>query len=113
VAVDRQYIYWVGDPRDIGRANLDGSDVNPSFMTLVDATWVAVNDQHIYWVNSADVAIGRANLVGSQVNRSFITLPEGSSPNAVAVNGQHIYWSDVAGVLATFRCRNERQQGHG
>jgi virginiamycin B lyase len=99
VAVDRQYIYWTGDPSVIGRANLDGSDVNPNFMTLVCADWVAVNDQHIYWVNPCDVAIGRANLDGSQVNRSFITLPEGSSPFAVAVNGQHIYWSAVPGTL--------------
>src|SRR5262245_2658202 len=99
VAVDRQYIYWVGDIGDIGRANLDGSDVNPSFMTLVTASWVAVDDQHIYWTNDPNGAIGRANLDGSQVNRSFIALPPGSSPSAVAVNGQHIYWTDVPGVL--------------
>src|SRR5262245_53934382 len=91
VAVDRQHIYWAGD-QGIGRANLDGSDANPSFITSpgFSARAVAVDDQHIYWVGV--IALGRANLDGSDVNETFITAV--NLPAGVAVNSQDIYWSN-------------------
>jgi hypothetical protein len=44
-------MYWTGVP-GIGRANLDGSDANPSFITLGGGTGevvLTVDGQHIYW----------------------------------------------------------------
>src|SRR5918994_984144 len=85
LAVDGQHVYWTnsdfgaaafGRPPNlasaIGRANLDGSGVDPRFITgAIELTGVAVGAAHIHWFNGAD-AIGRANLDGSGVDQSFI-----------------------------------------
>jgi hypothetical protein len=92
VAVDDQHVYWTTGST-IGRANLDGSAPDPSFIAGADAPrGVAVDDQHVYWANYS-VGIGRANLDGSAPNPSFIA---GDSPYAVAVDGQHVYWVNYA-----------------
>jgi virginiamycin B lyase len=61
------YVYWTNYNGDSsGRANLDGSDVNQSFITgATTPTAVAVHGKHIYWANLT--TIGRANLDGSDV----------------------------------------------
>jgi hypothetical protein len=79
------YIYWgnVGG-RAIGRANLDGSGVNQSFISGASSSvGVAVDSQHVYWANSFGT-IGRTSLDGSGANGSFITGL--ASPYGVAVN---------------------------
>jgi DNA-binding beta-propeller fold protein YncE len=94
------FVYWAedagGDTKTISRANLSGTGVDRSFIT-VGATpdGVAVNASHIYWVNNFTGAIGRASLDGSHVRRSFITT---GSPGGfgVAVDGTHIYWAQNA-----------------
>ena len=53
---------------------------------------MAVDGQHIYWVNSLRGTIGRANLDGTDVDENFIIgahLPAG-----VAVDGRHVYWTN-------------------
>ena len=61
----------------IGRANLDGTRRQPSFITGTGRPYagIAVDAKHIYWANwSAPVRpIGRANLDGTGVDQSFIT----------------------------------------
>ena len=81
----------------IGRANVDGSGVVPSFIPGVSVSSLAVGGGHIYWANPG--AIGRANLDGSGVKPSFLTVPVPrqhggivSGPWSVAVNAGHIYW---------------------
>jgi virginiamycin B lyase len=81
------YIYWVNSATgSIGRANLDGTDVNQNFITGLagpSVGGVAVDpgrydyygnlvptDTHIYWTNG--YGIGRANPDGSEVNVNFI-----------------------------------------
>jgi hypothetical protein len=80
------YIYWVNaDTGSIGRANLDGTDVNQNFIPQAGASGgVAVDpgrydwwdlslvptDTHIYWTTG--YGIGRANLDGTDVNVNFI-----------------------------------------
>jgi streptogramin lyase len=74
VAVDAGHIYWARlTTGAIGRANLDGTDVNQSFITGTDSFGVAVDADHIYWANSNTGTIGRANLDGTGANQSFIT----------------------------------------
>jgi virginiamycin B lyase len=85
------YVYWTNDDDTMGRANLDGTGANQSFITGVGfATGMAVDRQHVYWSNNYAGTIGRANLDGTSVNRSFIT--SGGGPIGVAVDGHHLYW---------------------
>ena len=45
------FVYWTnGFSRTIGRANLDGTGANQSFITGADNRYgVAVDGQHVYW----------------------------------------------------------------
>jgi hypothetical protein len=84
------FIYWANGSA-IGRANNDGSGVNPSFITgQRDPCGPAVDGQHIYWANQSGGSIGRANLDGSGVNPNFIT--GALLPCGVALEGNHIWW---------------------
>ena len=74
MAVDGQHIYWTNDNgTTIGRANLDGTGVDQSFITGTDPIGVAVDGHYVYWTNATAGTIGRANLDGTGVNQSFIT----------------------------------------
>jgi virginiamycin B lyase len=90
------YVYWTNAPGQIGRANLDGSGANQSFITGANVPiGVAVDGQHVYWANEADNSIGRANLDGSGADQGVIT--GASNPFGVAVDGQHVYWTNNVG----------------
>jgi virginiamycin B lyase len=86
------FIYWSNiDTGRVGRANVDGTSVNQSFISGAHSiAGVAVDSKHVYWANSATGTIGRANLNGTDVDQSFISGASG--PYGVAVDGQHIYW---------------------
>ena len=88
------YVYWTNSASNsIGRANLDGSSVNQSFISVSIPTGVAVDASHIFWTESlGSNQIGRANLDGSGVNESFIT--GAFNPAGVAVNGAYVYWAN-------------------
>ena len=60
------FVYWANNlGTTIGRANLDGSNANQSFITGASSpVGVAVDDAHIYWVNGGTDTIGRADLDG-------------------------------------------------
>lgn len=87
------YVYFATDfGGAIGRADLNGSNVNLNFITGVgDVEGIAVDGEHIYWTNRSPGTIGRANLDGTNVEQSFIS--GASSPIGVAVDGQHVYWA--------------------
>jgi hypothetical protein len=99
VAVDGAHIYWTNPfpvANTIGRANLDGSGVDQSFIGGVSGPAdVAVDGAHVYWTNLNEQTntgtIGRANLVGTGVDNDFI--PGLSGPVGIAVDGAHIYWT--------------------
>jgi len=91
-------IYWgnVGT-YTIGRANLNGQNVNQSFINGTRSTTpfgMAVDSRHIYWASNQNHTIGRADLDGQNVNQSFIA----NVPYAywVAVDSRYIYWTDAA-----------------
>src|SRR5262249_44265406 len=69
------FLYWadVGN-NTIGRANIDGSAPNQSFINtgLNAPAGVAVDGAHVYWTNNG--TIGRANVDGSGVNQRFMDL---------------------------------------
>jgi hypothetical protein len=87
------YIYWSSATR-IGRANLDGSGVNPAFITGISPFSVAVDGAHIYWTDHDAGAIGRANLDGTGVNPTFIVGAH--DPIGVTSDGSHVYWANHA-----------------
>ena len=86
---------------EIGRANLDGSEVEPALIaTNPNAVTldVAVDAGHVYWSWAVDDghgayegSIGRAKLDGTDVEPKFIS---GVGYGAIAVGAEHIYWSD-------------------
>ena len=95
------FVYWAttGSPTTgttIGRANLNGTGANQSFITGASRpTGVAVDGAHIYWSNFASGTIGRANLNGTAVNQSFITGADANDPDGVAVDDAHVYWANL------------------
>jgi hypothetical protein len=106
------FVYWAnnsvsGSPANsIGRANLDGTGANQSFITgASNPAGVAVDGAHVYWANfgsGAGNTIGRANLDGTGANQSFITTAAGiTNPCMVAVNGTHVFWANNNGFVNT------------
>jgi len=100
IALDHRYLYFGaarGLAASIGRANLDGTGVNSSFIPLASAAGpvdLAVDGQHIYWIEKSDDSVGRANLDGSDPDPRFITGL--GYLTGLAVDGHHIYWTDLA-----------------
>jgi sugar lactone lactonase YvrE len=86
------FVYWTDlSTRTIGRANLDGTGANQSFIAS-PAYGIAVDAAHVYWANFNTGAIGRANLDGTGATPSFII--GASFPLGVAVDAGHIYWTN-------------------
>jgi sugar lactone lactonase YvrE len=80
-------------PAAIERADLDGTSVVPSFLPA-RASGIAVDGEHLYWVDLDKSTIARAKLNGTQAEDEFITAT--SNPKNVAVDGDHIYWTNAA-----------------
>jgi hypothetical protein len=102
LAVDGRYLYWANndpyasdpaDPPGIGRARLDGSDVQPNFITATlqgfpsNIQGVAVDDQHVYWTDCCG-NIGVADLDGTQVNTQ---LTRDISPGQLALDSYVLF----------------------
>ena len=97
MTVDTNYIYWSGanggSATTIARANLDGTGINPTFITGArNPCGVAVKSAYIYWAGDVGSSIGRANINGSGVNQNFIAT--GTGVCGVAVTKNHIYWAN-------------------
>ncbi len=93
------FIYWTNVPTNtIGRANLDGTGVDQSFITgATEPAGLAVDARYLFWANND--AIGRANLFGTDVDQGVIT--DSGSQFGVAVAGQYVYWTrSDAGAIA-------------
>src|SRR5262249_35810437 len=103
------HLYWANDTPGrgtIGRARLDGTGVEQSFVSGTGRRpcGVGLDRKHIYWgearggkVGSSDKggAIGRANRDGSGVNATFIPTPAHHGCG-VAIAGSHIHWTSWA-----------------
>jgi hypothetical protein len=85
LALDSNYIYWADiSHNSIGRAELDGQNVNLTFIPGCSLPrGVAVDRSHVYWANDGN-SIGQADLDGQNVNQSFI--PNCPSPFGIAVD---------------------------
>ena len=90
IAVGDSYIFWANPSGNaIGRANIDGSSPNATFITgASQPRAVAVTSTHVYWTNSGNRTIGRAALDGSDKNVAFISTgaQAGKDLNSLAVS---------------------------
>lgn len=95
-------LYWTtgGTPEAIGRAELDGGGVDPTFIDFeeeeIEPSGVAIDSEYIYWTSFDGGAIGRARLDGSEIDPSFITLPAGTEVLGITVDSEHLYWANSA-----------------
>jgi len=91
------YVYWThrggGTGTTLGRANLDGTGANESFIAGAKGpVGIAVDGSYVYWANTFSTTIGRAKLDGTGPNQSFIT--GATNPCGVAVDGSYVYWAN-------------------
>ena len=106
LVVDADHIYWVdGLRRAIGRASLDGSQVDRTFIPWTGGnapSGLAVDAGHIYWTDAASREIGRAALDGSDADPYFMYAysPTADGPSGIAVAGGRIYWSAGPAIFA-------------
>jgi hypothetical protein len=90
IAVDGSHIYWGNTNSqtgtvEIGRANLDGSDADLSWIPNLDGSTsaITIDGGYLYWIDGNNIA--RANLSdGSGVNQDFISTSYGITGLAAA-----------------------------
>jgi hypothetical protein len=94
VAVNATHVYWADPLRDaIGRANLDGSAPNYSFVAGADnPCGIALDGAYVYWANFEGHSIGRARLDGTEVTQ---TLLGASTPCGLATDSRFLYWANA------------------
>ncbi|MEZ0291145.1 MAG: pentapeptide repeat-containing protein [Solirubrobacteraceae bacterium] len=114
IATDGRHLFWSeslvqGIFGNIARANVDGTGVDHSFITGVyQAYGVAVDFEHLYWVNDQfgctppacqGGTIGRANLDGTGVQQDFITADPRTGPGCANGDGMRCGPDFVAASL--------------
>lgn len=96
LATDGVHIYWsVPNDTRIGRARVDGSDVDPDFVVLDDGgspDGVAVDGASVYWTDNQLGRVGRVNVDGSGANPDWIQGADG--PTHLTVSGGWVYWAN-------------------
>lgn len=102
VAVSATHIYWTSGAHTIGRARLDGKEINRSFIRDEDITIssLALNDTYLYWggeitggFGTRGGAIGRAGIDGSSPTPLFLVLSRYYG-SGLAANDQYLFWSN-------------------
>src|SRR5918994_2154399 len=95
------FVYWANPAPDamaIGRANLDGTDVEEGFIPATDGPVldVSVDATHVYWTKGRHLmspgVIRRADLDGTGIDYDFIT--DVREPQGIAVDAAHVYWTE-------------------
>jgi hypothetical protein len=103
VAVGANHVYWADRTGYIGRASLDGTNVEPHFITTNGGRPldVALGNGAIYWTNARGGTIGRANRDGTNVDQFFIftqyNAATGGGAAGLAVDDNYVYWVNNKG----------------
>jgi virginiamycin B lyase len=96
----------------VGRANLDGTGANSSFIatTSTEVAGVAVNEEFVYWSDAAAGTINRAKLDGSGAE----TIVTGAtSPEAIALASEYVYWTNAGAANTIGRARLDGSEAEG
>jgi hypothetical protein len=99
------FLYWTsGNPSSsIARAKLNGTALNPAFITGLNSPHgVATDSRFIYWTqgDATTGSIGRANLDGTDPNPDFIPHSAGvSDPSGIALSPDAVYWQNGGGTI--------------
>ena len=99
------FLYWtIGTPSSsIARAKLNGTALNPEFITGLNGPHgVATDSKFIYWTqgDATTGSIGRANLDGTDANPDFIPHSAGvSDPSGIALSPDAVYWQNGGGTI--------------
>jgi hypothetical protein len=95
----------------IGRADLNGHNVQSSFITGASSPCAVASDGiHLYWIDttvpgpdspgSGDVSsIARANLDGSGVDLTYVTLPQSCSSCSLVFHSGYLYFGDGSNAI--------------
>ena len=94
VAQASAHIYWANiEPETISRAQGDGTEVEPAFLSLHDRPEaLAVDGEHAFWSSRTDSAIGSANYDGTEVKEELITGTE--LPAGLFAAAGKLYWTE-------------------
>jgi virginiamycin B lyase len=88
VAIDAEHVYWGGFGESIGRAKLDGTEPEPSFVGGLDRPLgVALYGTSLYWSENDPLhrSIQTTELVGSHQPRTVLEIQRGV-PQGIAVD---------------------------
>jgi hypothetical protein len=92
VATTSTHVYWTRNG-SIGRARLDGSQVDSSFaVTGAPAGGLGLDATHVYWVDEDAGTIRRASLADGAVDGAW-SITGAGEPQDVAVGGGFVYWT--------------------
>ncbi len=106
-AVSGGYIYWAsngngGSTGGIGRAKLNGTDIDTNFINDPEAGAVFAYRGYLYWgnvdISGVAATLGRATLNGAGVDQDFITGVSNVGVS-MAVGPKYIYWGDGGATL--------------
>ncbi|HEY1238443.1 MAG TPA: hypothetical protein VGE91_08900 [Solirubrobacterales bacterium] len=96
IAVTPSAIYWQHDGNQIGRANIDGTAVDPDFISTTNsACGLAADSNFLYFLNNGGTQVGRATLDGGTVTPDFASIPEAFC--GLSADYNYLYWSSDSG----------------
>ena len=96
IAVTPSSIYWQHDGDEIGRANVDGTGVDPDFISTTNSgCGVAADSDFLYFLNDGGTRIGRATLDGTSVVPDFASIPDAFC--GLSVDYNYLYWGSDSG----------------
>jgi hypothetical protein len=96
LAADSQFLYFLTS-LSVGRATLNGSAVDPNFVSIPEPfSGPAVDPSFLYWASDAGNTVGRVPVGGGVPDANFIAAgTTGGGPSGVAVNSQYVFWGDL------------------
>lgn len=95
LAVQGNYLYWTNGDTEVGRANLDGTDVRPHFLVFDQnaGIWGIAVDPTTIYVAAHLTVIYSAPIGGATAPSPFYTPANATHIWGLAVAGGNLYWA--------------------